>query len=228
MNKNTLFYIINGASGRMGKEITALLKEDSYFQFETAIVGQKLDRAVVIDFSSPKGFEQSLSWSVKNKIPFVSGTTGLSAKQFSLLKQAGKKIPVLWSPNMSIGINLLITAITAMGAKLANFELMIQEFHHIHKKDAPSGTAKILKDTIETSMKKGSSKKKKEIIIQSFRAGSIIGVHKIFMISDTETLTFEHTVQSRAVFAQGAIEASNWLAHEKNNLYTMEDFLSEK
>ncbi len=164
---------------------------------------------------------KALKWCVKNKIPFVSGTTGITAVDKKLLKSAAKKIPVLWSPNMSVGINLFLKVISALGSNLSKFDLQIEEAHHAKKKDSPSGTAKILQESAEHVAKR------KLPPVLATRGGGIIGVHKLQLMDEEEILTIEHTALQRSVFAKGAISAAIWLSKRKAGFYNMQDVLGE-
>jgi len=220
-------FIIHGATGRMGQEIIALLKPSQYIPFEQVYDLKSYKNVVVIDFSSPQGLTNVIDWCEKHKVPLVTGTTGLEKRHFSQLKKMAKKVPVFWSANMSIGVNLFIRAISALGTKLEDYDLMIQEFHHTKKVDAPSGTAKILKEAVEAALANSKTKKKKNILMHSVRAGGIVGIHKLFLIADDVVFKMEHTALKRAVFAKGAIDVSKWIAGKNKNLYSMADFLND-
>lgn len=224
-----------GSSGRMGQEISKAAKdagcmdlyigvsrssENSHFVHQTKnIQDDKLKEVdLLIDFSSPELFDEALQAAVKFKKPFISGTTGLSEKQFKNIEKAAKKIPILWASNMSLGVALLNEAIKLF-SQLNDFDFQIEEFHHNKKKDNPSGTAKTLQQTLELSVEKQLPP------IVGIRGGGIFGIHKVYAMSDQETLCFEHTALHRAVFAQGAIRAGLWLYKKKPGLYKMSEVL---
>lgn len=226
--------IIVGSSGRMGKEILATLKEQkrarvlatvdamgaaNYRDIYDVRAPSRKKRVVVIDFSSPRGFLKSLRWCQKNKIAMVSGTTGLRGAQIRALKAASKKIPVFWSPNMSVGINILNEMIRQFGRTLRRFDLQIEEVHHGQKKDAPSGTAIMLQKTLSEAADRALNSP------LSIRGGGIFGIHKLWAMSKNEVLTIEHTALNRQVFAEGAIAAAIWLSQKKKGFYEFRDFL---
>lgn len=218
-----------GAEGRMGKEIQKVLKKTKGLSFAGGLARKSKGKIVnelplvvqkpnlVIDFSSPETFLLSLDWSVKNKIPFLSGTTGLQNKHFSALKKASKKIPVLWTANTSIGVQMVKDILRATPLP-KSFDVQMTEWHHVHKKDKPSGTAIVLQNIL--AQKRNNLRPPKSI-----REGEIVGTHRIEIISKEEIITIEHKALRRAVFAKGAVEAGAWLAKQKQGLYTMEDYL---
>lgn len=225
----TLRTAVYGAAGKMGQETIKKIKATEGFilsatldhkirdnHFETYEQIQRLKKDlidVVIDFSSPQGLLQALQWCVKNGVPLVTGTTGFSKSQIAALNKAAKKIPVLHSANMSPGINSLLQVLKTFSKNFKG-EVEIEEWHHRQKKDNPSGTALLIKKTIEES-----NSKIKIPTPHGIRGGKIVGVHKIYFISDDEIVTFEHQANARAVFAQGALDAARWLVKQKPGLY---------
>lgn len=224
-----------GASGRMGQEMAALMaqsqnlspalgvcKEGKAEHFHKVV--KKLDEKdfknidVIIDFSIADAFQEILEFSVKNKIPFVSGTTGINDKAQKSLQLAGKSIPVLWAPNMSLGVATLEKALEALAA-LPHFDFQIEETHHRHKKDKPSGTALLLQRKLEKVL----GRKLPEPL--ALRGGGVFGVHQVQVMGDNETLTFEHRALNRKLFAEGALTAARWLTGQKKGLYTLQDVL---
>ena len=228
--KNINPIAIVGASGKMGQEIYQILQDqkiphfgisrngnaENYSKVYTFKTAPLSKASGMIDFSLPEAFNEALQSAIENKVPLVSGTTGLSARQLNDMKTASKKIPILWSPNMSIGIAVLKKAIQHFSA-LNNFDFQIEELHHNKKKDAPSGTGISLQEILQ----KISTQKLPPII--SIRAGGLIGTHKVHAVSNEEHLIFEHTAINRRVFASGAIRAHYWLKNKKNGLYSIED-----
>jgi 4-hydroxy-tetrahydrodipicolinate reductase len=215
-----------GSSGRMGQEILSVLKEKAITVTEVSKETQGISakslsgNSLVIDFSSPEGFSKSLQACVQLGIPFVSGTTGLSAEQKKKLQLAAKKIPVVWSPNMSLGVAVLKKAIRLF-AHLEDFDFQIEEFHHNKKKDRPSGTALALQQELKDVL---SEKRKKQVPDPLVvRAGGIFGIHKAYAVSDEELLCFEHQALNRRVFATGAVRVGLWLMKQKPGLYQVED-----
>ena len=215
-----------GASGRMGKETQELLSGDRRFNPDTELIDKKIGSKnlkidVIIDFSSPEGLSEALEIGIKNKIPVVSGTTGLSPKEQKELKLAASKIPVFWAPNLSLGIAVLRKALQSFSS-LKGFDFQIEETHHNQKKDKPSGTAillqKDLQKVVNTTLPEP----------LSIRGGGVYGIHHIHAMSNEEALCFSHEALNRKVFARGAIEAAIWIVNQRPGLYNMDDLLSEK
>jgi 4-hydroxy-tetrahydrodipicolinate reductase len=192
---------------------------------------------VILDFSNPEALEAVLSFAVKKNIPAVIATTGLSEKEHSLLKSASKSLPVFVSPNMSIGINLLISLVKSAAKVLGeDFDIEIIEKHHNKKLDAPSGTALYIADSINETT--GGNKKyiydrhsqrkireKSEIGIHSVRGGTIAGEHTVLFAGNDEILEINHTAGSKSIFAAGALKACAYLKGKPPGLYGMQDML---
>jgi len=227
-----------GASGRMGQEITEILKtqknvelflavclKSSLAEFtftrQTPACPEAKEVDIWIDFSGPEVLKGLLSVAVKNQTPVVSGTTGLTSADQAALKKAAAKIPVLWSSNMSLGVAVLTEALEVF-AKVRQFDFQIEEFHHNRKKDRPSGTAKSLQEKLEKVV----GRKLPEPL--SIRGGGIFGIHKVHAMADEEHIVFEHMALNRAVFARGAVEAAQWLSSRKKGFYSMRDVLYNK
>jgi 4-hydroxy-tetrahydrodipicolinate reductase len=219
---------IVGANGRMGQEIAKVVEDSSdcdlfYALTRDAKVDDKKAAKVDvwIDFSSPQALKSVLQRAEKHKTPVVCGTTGFSKDEKKLLETYAKKIPVLWSSNMSLGVALLNEALKSFAA-VSNFDFQIEEFHHNKKKDKPSGTAITLQENLEKAV----GRKLPEPL--AIRGGGIFGVHKIYAMSDEEVLMFEHTALNRAVFAKGSVKAAAWLVGQKAGLYSIRDVLFGK
>lgn len=220
---------IVGAQGRMGQEIRKVIAKTKGVSFAGGIARASLGNIVtdfskvktkpnlLIDFSSPEMFLESLNWCVTTQTPFLSGTTGLSPKDFAKLKQAAKKIPVLWTANTSVGVQMVKDILKKMPFP-KTYKVQLTEWHHIHKKDKPSGTAIVLQNILKQKRKDLPKPK-------SIREGEIVGTHRIELVSKEEIIVIEHKALDRAVFARGAVETGRWLQRQKNGLYTMEDYL---
>lgn len=203
-----------GTSGKMGQEISGLLSMNKSFELTKKV--EKSD--VVIDFTNQEVFLKNLNISLKNKKPFVSGTTGLSKKQFDSLKKAAEVIPILWSSNMSLGICVLNQMIKNLNA-ISEYDFYVEETHHNQKKDAPSGTAL----TIQKTLEKAIGKKVKDTI--SLRGGGVFGQHRILALGQEETLLIQHDALNRTVFARGALVCAKWILNKKPGYYSIEDIL---
>ena len=220
---------IVGAQGRMGQEIQKVLKKTKGVVLSGGIARKpkglfvssfddvKHKPDLVIDFSSPEMLTQTLQWCEAKKVPLLSGTTGLSEKHFSALKKASKKIPVLWTANTSIGVQMVKDILRALPLP-GHFKVQMTEWHHIHKKDKPSGTAIVLQNILNEKRAKLPKPK-------SIREGEIVGTHRIEISSGEEVITIEHKALRRAVFARGAVEAGVWLANKRAGFYSMEHYL---
>ena len=217
-----------GAAGRMGKEISQVVEEnprcDLFYAYSRKDKWDTKKAAAVdvwIDFSSPDALKDVLKRAAETKTPVVCGTTGFTKKEKDLLNQYAKKIPVLWSSNMSMGVAVLNEALKSLAA-ISHFDFQIEEIHHNRKKDKPSGTAITLQENLEKAV----GKKLPEAL--AIRGGGVFGVHKIFAMSDEEVLTFEHSALNRTVFAKGAVQAAEWLVKQKPGLYQIRDVLFGK
>ncbi len=203
-----------GSSGKMGKEISRLIQNDKKLKLT-----EKIEKAdVIIDFSNAEAFLKNLEAALKNKTPFVCGTTGLSEKQFKALKTASKKIPTLWASNMSMGVTVLSEMLKNLKA-IKDYDFSIEETHHIHKKDAPSGTAL----TIQGHLEKAIGKKVKDVI--SHREGEVFGQHKVIVKGPEETILIQHDALNRTVFARGAVACAKWILKKKAANYSIRDVL---
>lgn len=178
---------------------------------------------VIIDFSLPDGTEQVAVWSGQHKVALLSGVTGLQHRQLQALDQAALTAPVLWSPNLSLGINLLASLARQVAAALpADAVFHISDVHHRHKKDAPSGTALMLGERIDPALAPGRARPE----FSSVREGEVIGQHEIRMEWAGESLSLCHTALDRSVFARGALSAAHWLVQQPAGRYSAEDWLA--
>ncbi len=204
---------VSGASGRMGLEIKKIIlaKSDVYtltaeFDKGAPISADKIKGLVdvIIDFSLPDNLENVMAAAQVGRVPLVVGTTGLSPEQMARLEKMSQLSPVFYSANMSLGVAVLARVLRNLKG-LENFDFQIEETHHIHKKDKPSGTALLLQKNLEI----GIQKKAPEPL--SIRGGGIFGIHKVWAMSESEVITFEHQALNRAVFAEGAVRAAHWM-----------------
>jgi len=218
-------------TGRMGQAIAASL--DAQDGMELAGLwgrGDDLNSLVrsadvVIDFSLPEGTLQVLDAVEKYGKPLVCGVSGLSDEQMARLDQVAARVPVVYDRNMSLGVAVLEHSVREAAKSLGlDFEIEIAEVHHVHKKDAPSGTALKLGEAIaEARGEQGTG----SVEFRSERRGEVPGDHDVAMRSPTESLTFAHSVTTRQVFADGAIRAARWVADRPAGRYLMRDVLFE-
>ncbi|MDD5746846.1 MAG: 4-hydroxy-tetrahydrodipicolinate reductase [Candidatus Omnitrophica bacterium] len=230
---------VNGCRGKMGKRLIALAAADPELSLVSALeqkghpelnlpVGNTvvsddlggIEKAeVVIDFTSPQASMDMLEAAVRYKKALVIGTTGLSAEQIARINTAAKVIPIVYSPNMSVGVNLLFRLVKEAAEKLKDYRVCITEAHHIHKKDAPSGTAKKLAEIIENQTGVPVND------IRAIREGEIVGDHEIRFESDVDTLVLSHSAVTRDIFTRGALQAAKWVARKPAGIFTMQDVL---
>lgn len=244
--------IMHGCNGAMGQVITGLAEEMEDLQIVAGIdlndirkngypVFSSLEACsveadVIVDFASAKAVDGLLDYCGAHQMPVVLCTTGLSEEQIRKVEETSRRTAVLRSANMSLGINLLLKLVQDAAGVLAQagFDMEIVEKHHNQKKDAPSGTALALADSINEAMEgqyhyiydRSTRREKRdgrEIGISSVRGGSIVGEHDVIFAGKDEVITFSHTAYSKAVFAKGALEAARFLAGRAPGLYTMAD-----
>ncbi len=245
--------LISGALGHVGKKITELTSSnDGYrvvcgvdrmsgntdFPIFTSFDDVSIIPDVIIDFSNPSLLESILNFAKKHNIPCVLATTGYSKEQIDLIKEASKDIAIFFTANMSLGINLLSSLVKKAAAVLGDsFDIEIIEKHHNQKLDAPSGTALMLANAInsETNEKynyeydrhsKREKRSKSEIGIHSVRGGTIVGEHEVIFAGNDEIISLSHTAFSKEVFANGALRAASFIKDKRNGLFDMNDMLS--
>ena len=246
--------IMLGCNGRMGQMITDIVSQDNEAEIVagidlvnnrendypvfTDIKDCDIAADAIIDFSSSNGFEERMDYAVEKQIPIIVCSTGLSDEQMAYLVEASKKVAVLKSANMSLGINLLMKLVKEAAMNLAEngFDIEIVEKHHNQKLDAPSGTALALADSINDAMeeryeyvydrsKVRRKRGKNELGISAVRGGSIVGVHDVIFAGTDEVITLSHTAYSRAVFAKGSVAAAKFIKGKAAGLYDMADVL---
>lgn len=246
--------IMHGCNGHMGRVITAIIKNtegielvagidkytkvpNEYPVFEN-IGACDVEADVIIDFSNAAAADELLGYCVEKQVPVVLCTTGLSEEQLAKVEESAKKVAVLKSANMSLGINLLLKILQDATKVLspAGYDIELVEKHHNQKLDAPSGTALALADSINEAMgneyeyvyDRSQVRKKrdaKEIGISAVRAGTIVGEHEVIFAGTDEVIEFKHTAYSRSVFAKGAVEAGKFLAGQPAGMYDMGDVI---
>lgn len=247
--------LLSGANGKMGRVISRLVADDE----AATICGgidintEKYDSFpiypspdtyegncdVIVDFSHPSVFKPLLSFALEKKFPIVICTTGLSESDKELMKKASEEIPVFFSANMSLGVNLLIDLAKKATAVLEdNFDIEIVERHHNQKIDAPSGTALAIADAIADTACDNKNyvydrhsvrrkRSKDEIGIHAVRGGTIVGEHEVIFAGNDEIIEIKHTAMSKEIFATGAIKAAKFLKGKNPGFYSMNDLISE-
>lgn len=246
--------IMHGCNGKMGQVISNLVKgdekitivagvdtfrgiENSYPVFEN--LGEcDVEADVVIDFSNAGAVDSLLETCSKRRLPVVLCTTGLSGEQLDKVEETARRIAVLRSANMSLGVNLLMKLLKEAAKVLApaGFDIELVEKHHNQKVDAPSGTAIALADSINEALGEEytynydrsqvrQKRDKKEIGIAAVRGGTIVGQHDVIFAGADEVIEFQHTAYSKTVFAAGAVEAAKFLAGKPAGKYDMSDVI---
>jgi 4-hydroxy-tetrahydrodipicolinate reductase len=231
--------VVAGAAGRMGTAIINLAKRDNeldvIYGLESAAQGETRNEAdcpigsdtsyigkadAVINFATADGTAASLFTVMKKySTPWVIGTTGFTEAQEQTIKEIAAKIPIVKSSNMSLAVNVFFKVAQQVAKVLPQYDVQIQETHHIHKKDSPSGTALTAGHLIEKVTGKS-------VKYQSFREGEVVGDHKVIFSSGEDRLEIFHHAETRDIFAIGALQAAKWVAQQKRpGLYTMQDVL---
>ena len=247
--------LMSGCNGKMGQVITRLAAENGNlkivagFDLNDSIkndfpVFSNLSKCdvkadVIIDFSNPAALDNILSYALLKNIPLVMATTGLSQSNISSLETASKKIPIFFSANMSLGVNLLM-GLVKKAAKILqhNFDIEIIEKHHNLKLDAPSGTALAIADSINSVLdskaeytydrhSKRKKRSKNEIGIHAVRGGTIVGDHSVIFAGSDEIIEINHTAMSKDIFGVGALKAAEFLVGKKPGLYSMNDLIGK-
>ena len=230
---------IAGACGKMGRRIFELAQVDKELEVSlalekkgTPLIGKELGKLrvssnldglflvdVLVDFTLPEAAEEHLDYVAKYRKALVLGTTGLSDAQKSKVEEISRIVPVVFSPNMSIGMNVLFSILPEVAKKLgSDYNVEIVEAHHKAKKDAPSGTAKKIAELIAQATKK-------DVPMHSIRLGDIFGDHSIIFCGNSERIEIKHQAHSRDLFAVGALKAAKWIFQKPAGLYSMQDVL---
>lgn len=246
--------ILCGANGKMGRFITAAVSHrndcrivagvdlnteaSSGYPVFASVSEVNIPADVLIDFSHPALLDSILLYIEKNSLPAVLATTGYSAEQTAKIRKAAQNVPVFFTFNMSLGINLLVTLAKKAAAVLGDaFDVEIVEKHHNQKIDAPSGTAIMLADAVNEVSGGGMnyefdrhSKREKrparQIGIHSVRGGTIVGEHDVIFAGHDEVITLSHHAASKEVFAEGAVKAALFMKGKTAGLYDMNDVIT--
>lgn len=259
---------INGANGRMGRALVQACVENEDATLFAAMVratsecigidagsiagiesqGVSLiadrsklvnDQYIWIDFTLPEAVVDALAFCVNKKIPMVIGTTGFSEEQNNQIVAASQKIPIVFAPNMSVGVNLCLSILqTAARALGEDYDIEIVEAHHNNKVDAPSGTAlkmgAVIADALGVNLAEKAEyvrhgnigvREKGKIGFQTIRAGDIVGEHTVIFAGVGERIEITHKASNRLTFARGAVRAAIWLQGQSAGLYDMQDVL---
>jgi len=246
--------VISGCCGKMGRAVASAIEgqkdvriaagvdkaglgTEFSFPVFSSFSECELSCDVVIDFSRPDGLLSLINYSKRTNAALVIATTGHSPQEKEMIAEHAKSHAVFMSGNMSLGVNLMIELLKKSASFLGNdFEVEIIEKHHNQKVDAPSGTALMMADAINSALKepleyvcgretKAHKRDHNELGIHAVRGGNIVGEHECLFIGAEEIIEIKHTAQSRSVFAQGAVRAAKFLAHKEPGMYSMKEML---
>lgn len=235
--------IINCAASRTDCKITAgvdiVAPKDADFTYAANFAELDTDADVIIDFSNPAVLDSMLEYAKEKKLPCVICTTGYNDEQKSKIYAASEVIPIFYSGNMSLGINLIIELAKKAASVFGDdFDIEIVEQHHNQKLDAPSGTALMIADAVSQVKTDAEyvydrhayrkKRDKKEIGIHSVRGGNIVGEHEIIFAGTDEVLKISHSARSKTVFAVGALNGAVFLHGKEPGMYDMSDLLASK
>ncbi|TVR46959.1 MAG: 4-hydroxy-tetrahydrodipicolinate reductase [Puniceicoccaceae bacterium] len=238
--------VINGAAGRMGRAVAAAAAESGAEIVGQVDLGRELasvaDKAeVIVDFSSHEATRSVLETAVAARKPVVIGTTGHAPALKASLIELAAPLPVVWTGNFSVGVNLLFYLVERAARVLPPaYQAEITDLHHQFKKDAPSGTAEQLVDIIRTArslpqeaVRPGrhgivGERPNEEIGVHALRGGDVVGEHTVLFAGPGERLELTHRAGDRSIFARGALRAALWVADRPPGLYSMQDVLGLK
>jgi 4-hydroxy-tetrahydrodipicolinate reductase len=241
--------IVNGAGGRMGSILVSKINESPAFNLAGGVdisgssgykrsLSELSCRAdIVIDFSTRTAAYDVVNFAAQKKLPLIICTTGYQREELKLVKAASEVIPVFMSGNMSVGIAVLVRLAKQAAAAFPGADIEIIETHHNRKLDAPSGTALMLAEAVREVRpnskfvfgRQGSHvREKEEIGIHAIRMGNIVGEHQVIISTDSQTITLKHEAHDRALFAEGALAAAEFLINKPAGLYNMQDVVAEE
>ncbi len=230
---------IAGVCGKMGRRIYELAAQNKDFEVSLALekkgtpmIGKELGKVkvssspdglflvdVLVDFTVPEATEAILDYVARYKKALVLGTTGLNEAQIKKVEEIASVTPVVYSPNMSVGVNVLFGILPEIARRLGpDYNIEIVEAHHRAKKDSPSGTAKKFAQILVDAVKK-------DIPTHAVRLGDIVGDHTIIFCGNSERIEIKHQAHSRDLFALGALKAAKWVMGKPAGLYSMQDVL---
>jgi 4-hydroxy-tetrahydrodipicolinate reductase len=230
---------IAGVCGKMGRRIFELAQQDKDFEISLALerkgipeIGKEAGKLkisssadgvflidVLIDFTIPEASINLLDYAAKYRKALVLGTTGFTAEQVQKIEEIARVIPVVFSPNMSVGVNVLFSMLPEIAKRLGpDYTIEIVEAHHKWKKDAPSGTAKKMMQVLKDATGK-------EVPAHAIRLGDIIGDHTVIFCGNSERIEIKHQAHTRDLFVLGALRAAKWIAGKPAGLYSMQDVL---
>lgn len=215
--------LLNGANGKMGKMIADIIKENPQYGLELSVLRTEENKDIsaefdiVIDYSTPQGVAEMFELAKAQGKALFTGVTGLPETLLQEIKTE-KNIPVFYATNASLGVYYFGKLAKHANELFQNYEKSMQEIHHIHKKDAPSGTAKTLADIIDFPYDK----------ITSLREGEVVGTHEVSFITPYENITISHIAQNRKLFAESSVIEAAWLVKQKAGFYSVKDYVENR
>ena len=239
--------IINGAGGRMGKALTAMVEAGCRSSVLAAAVDPFVEGFLptldafsgeadcIIDFSNHSGTAALTAYAVEKNLPLVIATTGHTEEELAVIRAASEKIPVFYSGNMSLGIALLVQLARQTAKMFPDADVEIVESHHNQKLDVPSGTALMLARAVQDARPashllvgrhENGKRTKEEIGIHSLRMGNTVGIHEVIVNTGTQIITLKHEAQDRSLFAEGALAAAAFLCGKAPGMYNMDDIVN--
>jgi len=247
--------LMSGCNGKMGQVISRLATENSDMKITAGFdINQSINNSypvftdlkkcnedidVIIDFSNPLAFDKILDFAISKNIPLVMATTGLSHPQMKKLQSAANQIPVFFSANMSLGVNLVMDLVSRAAKILeSGFDIEIVEKHHNQKLDAPSGTALAIADAVNKVLdekqeyvydrhSRRKKRSKKEIGIHAVRGGTIVGDHSVIFAGNDEIIEINHIARSKEIFGVGALRAAKFLHNMQPGIYDMNNLIEK-
>ena len=236
----SLAILLSGASGRMGRQVEALVEQGAGLEIvgradRNQLFDPSAQADVIIDFSQPLLCEQSLAFALEQRLPILIGTTGLDTELKAKIADASEQIAICKAANFSIGIEVLRSLIQQAAEQLGpEFDIEISETHHRDKRDAPSGTALLLADALAQDSqseqihgRSGQDARRVpgEIAIHAVRGGDVIGDHSVHFLGLGERVEISHRATDRSLFARGALRAAAWLVGKPAGLYSVKDVI---
>ena len=242
--------IVNGAGGRMGQVLCSLIENSEKYSLAAKVSAEfesdsenlvfknisefQGDADIIIDFSHHSATKDLCDYAVKNSLPLIVATTGHTEEETELIKKSSEKIAVFKSGNMSLGVALVACLAKIAAKAFPEADIEIIEKHHNQKLDVPSGTALMLADAVKSVREdltynvgrhENGKRTKNEIGIHSLRMGGEVGTHEIIFAAGSQVITLKHESENRALFAEGALSAADFLVKQESGIYNMDNIL---
>lgn len=242
--------ILNGACGRMGRAVRAMVTEgrqgsslaaavDAFSKEDSVLTALSLfdgEADCIIDFSNHAATRELCAYAAERSLPLVIATTGQTDEERAVIAETAKQVPIFLSGNMSLGIAVLTQLARTAAKMFPDADIEIVESHHNQKLDVPSGTALMLaravqearpESTLLVGRHEDGKRTRQEIGIHSLRMGNTVGIHEVIINTGTQLLTLKHEAQDRSLFAEGALSAAAFLIGKQPGLYNMDDLVAQ-